>query len=75
MRSVRRVSGALYAVREDFMRSVRHTCQLKPRFTRVVPTHSNELGQFQNHPVLTKVVEATIRDSEITVDLFQYLNN
>ena len=57
-----------------FMRSVRHRCQLKPRFTRVVPTHSTELGQFQNHPLLTKVVEATIRDSGL-VSVFEQLNN
>ena len=56
-----------------FMRSVRHRCQIKPRSTRVV--RSTELGQFQNHAVLAEVAEATIRDSEMTFDLFQYLNN
>ena len=38
-------------------------------------THGAELGHFQNDAMLTDAAEATIRDNNITFDLFQYSNN
>ena len=34
-----------------------------------------ELGRFENDPMLTEALEATIHDSDITFDLFQSLNH
>ena len=35
-------------------------------------THGIELGHFQNDPILTEMAGATIHNTDIIFDLFQY---